>query len=150
PRVGRSLTPPVPGGCHLPPPARGYSPPPRHHRGRVRVEHAVRSRGPTIRLLPAAAGVPPARSVAGSNRAMASPGVNGLLKHWVVPVPLFLGAGCAFLACCLGGRVVSGRDCYRDVERFHQFVSPETLFYPTASQVRALLRRRLDPAKVAV
>ena len=63
---------------------------------------------------------------------------------------LLLGVGCAFVGCCLAGRVLSRHNFFAGFERFHQQTSPESLFYPTASQLRALGRARLARDKVAV
>jgi hypothetical protein len=68
----------------------------------------------------------------------------------VAPWPLILGVAAGFLGCCLAGRLVSHRNPFGDFERFHQMIAPESLFYPTACQVRELARSRFDPAKVAV
>jgi hypothetical protein len=42
------------------------------------------------------------------------------------------------------------QDRFENFNRFHTYLNPETLFYPTARQVRALARARLDPNKVTV
>jgi hypothetical protein len=39
---------------------------------------------------------------------------------------------------------------YRDFVRFHAYLSPQTHYYPTACQVRALGALRLDPDRIAV
>jgi lysophospholipase L1-like esterase len=66
--------------------------------------------------------------------------------------PRALLAGCAlsFLACCLAGARLSRSNPFAGFERFHRLIAPESLFYPTARQVRALGRDRLPPDKVAV
>lgn len=66
------------------------------------------------------------------------------------PVPLLAGALLAFVACCAAGRVLSRQNQYEDFTRFHPYLNPQTLYYPTASQVRALALARLDPRKIAV
>ena len=68
----------------------------------------------------------------------------------VVPPALLLGAVCAFVSCCVAGRVLSRRNPFVDFQRFHHAISPQALFYPTASQVRALGRARLDRDRIAV
>jgi hypothetical protein len=78
---------------------------------------------------------------------MGSPGTG---DRFVRPRALFLGAACAFAACCLAGRLGVRHNLFDSFERFHIYVNPSTCFYPTASQVRALGRARLDPDKVAV
>ena len=68
----------------------------------------------------------------------------------LAPPPLLLGVVGAFVACCLAGRTVSQRNPYIDFHRFHWFLNAESLFYPTASQVRALGRDLLDRDRIAV
>jgi hypothetical protein len=68
----------------------------------------------------------------------------------LTPRALLLGCALSFLACCAAGRAVSRHDVYRDFERFHPFISPTSLYYPTASQTRALARSGLTPDRVAV
>ena len=68
----------------------------------------------------------------------------------LAPPALLAGVVCAFVVCCLAGRVVASRNPFVGFQRFHRTISPETLFYPTASQVRALGREQLDRNRVAV
>jgi hypothetical protein len=68
----------------------------------------------------------------------------------IAPWALFLGLAAGFLTCCLAGRVAVRQNPFEHFTRFHTYLNPETLFYPTARQVRALARARLDPDKVAV
>ena len=68
----------------------------------------------------------------------------------VCPPALLLGAVCSFVGCCLVGRGVAARNSYVRFQRFHFFLSPQSLFYPTASQVRALGRDLLDRDRIAV
>jgi hypothetical protein len=75
---------------------------------------------------------------------------SGLLERAVSPWPLLAGVVVAFLGCCLAGRLLSQRNPYKWFTRFHAFIHPMTHVYPTASQVRALARERLDPNKIAV
>src|SRR5438270_788218 len=72
------------------------------------------------------------------------------IERMLAPYPMFLGVILSFLACCFGGEVISGKNFYVDYERFHIFIGPENSLYPTASQVRAIAKSRLDPDKVAV
>jgi len=74
----------------------------------------------------------------------------GFLDRVVSAWPLLAGVIFSFLGCCLVGRLLSARNPYKWFTRFHRYVHPETHIYPTASQVRALARARLDPKKVAV
>jgi hypothetical protein len=68
----------------------------------------------------------------------------------VAPGALFLGLAASFLGCCLAGRLASRRNHIQAFERFHIYLTPETLFYPTACQVRRLAQSRLDPRRIAV
>jgi hypothetical protein len=75
---------------------------------------------------------------------------DGLLDRWIAPRALLLGVAVSFLACCLAGRLVSRRPVYRDFVRFHQRIAPETLHYPTASQLRTLGEAQAAPEQVLV
>jgi hypothetical protein len=68
----------------------------------------------------------------------------------VTPVAFLAGVVIAFLGCCLVGHLLSQRNPYKWFTRFHAYIHPTTNVYPTASQVRALARERLDPNKIAV
>jgi hypothetical protein len=78
----------------------------------------------------------------------AAPG--NALGRLVAPWALFAGLAAGFTACCLAGRLAAGRNPFEGFQRFHPLLAPETLFYPTACQVRALAQSRLDPHKIAV
>src|SRR5437867_942014 len=68
----------------------------------------------------------------------------------IVPWPLLLGVLAGFGACCVMARLLADRNQFGHFERFHVLLSPETNYYPTASQVRALARSRLQRDKIAV
>lgn len=68
----------------------------------------------------------------------------------LVPSALFAGMAVSFLGCCLAGYLASHHNPFGRVERFHAHLTPESLFYPTASQVRELARNELDRDKIAV
>ncbi len=72
------------------------------------------------------------------------------LARFLAPGSLFVGVAAGFLACCLLGRLVSGCNLYREFERFHLYLTPETLYYPTPCQLRELGHSRLDRNKIAV
>ena len=74
----------------------------------------------------------------------------GLLDRALAPWPLLAGAVLSFVGCCLLGRMVSQENIYQDFTRFHQFISPETLYYPTASQLRSVARSAADDDQVLV
>ncbi len=69
---------------------------------------------------------------------------------FLAPEALFAGIAFSFLACCLAGLVVGEFNVFRDFRRFHRFINGESLFYPTARQVRALARSRAVPGKTLV
>jgi hypothetical protein len=71
-------------------------------------------------------------------------------EKFLAPRALFLGTVLAFLGCCLLGRCLAQINHYRDFHRFHQAINPQSLYYPTASQVCSLARDHLDPERVAV
>jgi hypothetical protein len=75
---------------------------------------------------------------------------GSLFDRLVAPWALFLGAVVGFAGCCAAGWVVGRQNPFERFERFHVFLTPYTHFYPTASQVGALARARLDPNKIAV
>jgi hypothetical protein len=81
---------------------------------------------------------------------MSEQGEQSRLRRFLVPVPFLAGVVVAFVACCLGGHARSGRNCYRDFARFTGHTDPTTSYFPTACQLRALGRARLDPDKVVV
>src|SRR5262249_26904155 len=70
--------------------------------------------------------------------------------RFLAPGALLLGVAVGFLTCCLLGRLVSQRNIYRHFVRFHGYLTPETLYYPTPCQLGALGRSRLDPDRIAV
>lgn len=75
-------------------------------------------------------------------------------KEWfinfVAPRPLFAGVVLAFLVCCVNGFLAGKHNCFVNFNRFHHFISPLTLFYPTARQVNALAHARLKRDRIAV
>jgi hypothetical protein len=70
--------------------------------------------------------------------------------RFLVPNALFVGAFAGFAACCLAGLLASRQHPIRNVERFHFFLTPETLFCPTVNQMCGLAEDRLPPGKIAV
>jgi hypothetical protein len=75
---------------------------------------------------------------------------GGALERLVAPWPLLLGVLASFLGCCAAGRWYGHHNVYQDFQRFHPWINQQTHHYPTATQVMALARTRLDPDKVAV
>ena len=68
----------------------------------------------------------------------------------LAPRALFAGIAVAFISCCVAGHLASRHNYLPHFERFHRLLSPESLYYPTARQVRALGRAQLDPNKIVV
>lgn len=61
-----------------------------------------------------------------------------------------LGVIVAFVGCCLVGYLGRDRMLFANFSRFHVRIAPQSLYYPTACQVRALARQQLDSDKIAV
>jgi hypothetical protein len=74
------------------------------------------------------------------------PGWEGALA----PRVLLVGCALSFLTCCALGRAVSRQCPYKNFERFHTFINYLSLYYPTASQTRAIARSALAPDQIAV
>ncbi len=81
---------------------------------------------------------------------MAAPQPGGALERLVAPWPLLLGVIAGFLGCCAAGAWCGRHNVYEGTQRFHPWIAPETLHYPTSTQVLALARAQLPPDKVAV
>jgi hypothetical protein len=81
---------------------------------------------------------------------MKEQGSSSRLSRIILPWPTILGIVVSFLACCLAGRLTQDRNCYRDFQRFHGYLSFTTLHYPTVSKVRAAARARLERNRIAV
>jgi hypothetical protein len=62
----------------------------------------------------------------------------------------FAGVCSALVACSLAGHIVGELNPFPAFRRFHRCIGPETLYYPTASQVRAVARDQLRPDRIAV
>lgn len=75
---------------------------------------------------------------------------NRKWARWLVPNALFVGVAAGFATCCIAGVVASHQNPLRKVERFHLFICPETLYYPTVNQLCELAQGRLTTGKIAV
>jgi hypothetical protein len=78
---------------------------------------------------------------------------SSVTRGWeqaLAPRGLLVGCALSFLACCALGRAVSRQCPYKSFERFHTFINYLSLYYPTASQARAVARSALAPDQVAV
>ena len=68
----------------------------------------------------------------------------------VRPRAFLTGFGVGFLLLCLLGRLVSDLSYIPGFQRFHRYISIETLYFPTASQMRALARTAASEGQVVV
>jgi hypothetical protein len=71
-------------------------------------------------------------------------------ERLLAPRALFVGIAVAFAACCVAGHVAGRINYMHHFARFHNRLSPESLYYPTARQVRSFGRDCLDPNKIVV
>ncbi len=81
---------------------------------------------------------------------MAVPKPGAPLERLLAPWALLAGVLASFVACCLVGRAVSRVNVYKGFTRFHPHISSQSLYYPTASQARAVARAGLTPERIAV
>jgi hypothetical protein len=75
---------------------------------------------------------------------------DNLLDRVISPRALLLGVVVGFAACALGGRLVTGRNHFRNFERFTAETDYRTNYLVGANQVRALLRESVRPDQIAV
>jgi hypothetical protein len=75
---------------------------------------------------------------------------NGFLERALSPYPFLAGVLFSYIACCILGRVLSRQNPFKDFTHLHPPISHLTLYYPTASQLRAVARSRMDPERIAV
>jgi hypothetical protein len=76
--------------------------------------------------------------------------VSERLAGLIVPRALCVGFVLAFAACSAAGWLASSRNPYQHFVRFHQFLSAESLYHPTVSQLRALVTAAAPPGRIAV
>jgi hypothetical protein len=69
---------------------------------------------------------------------------------FIAPRALFLGIALSFLGCCLAGWISSHHHLFTNFVRFHYYINAESLYFPTASQVRELCKDHLEPDVIAV
>jgi hypothetical protein len=81
---------------------------------------------------------------------MSAPSRCSAFDRFISPPVLFLGMALGFAVCALGGYLGSRHNLIKHFQRFHNYINPGTQFYPTASQVRELVRSRVSPEKIAV
>ncbi|HEY3902226.1 MAG TPA: hypothetical protein VGM54_26670 [Chthoniobacter sp.] len=68
------------------------------------------------------------------------------MKYLSSPVAVFAGAIVGFIACCLIGRGMTHKNMFRRFTRLNPYLEQETSFYPTASQLIALVRAQCPPS----
>jgi hypothetical protein len=72
------------------------------------------------------------------------------LKRLLAPPGFFLGLVLGFMACCVVGRQAVKLAPFHDIQRLHSQVNPDTLYHPTALQLRTFARQQLARDKIAV
>jgi lysophospholipase L1-like esterase len=68
------------------------------------------------------------------------------VKYLSSPVAVFVGAIVGFVTCCLIGRGMTHKNMFRRFKRLNPYLEQETSFYPTASQLIALVRAQYPPS----
>src|SRR5262245_35657241 len=81
---------------------------------------------------------------------MSAPARSSAFDRLISPPVLFLGMALGFAVCALAGYLGTRRNLITHFQRFHTYINTGTQFYPTASQVRELVRSRVSPNKIAV
>lgn len=78
--------------------------------------------------------------------------MTGYFAHLrrVTPHPFFAGFLVGLVLLALAGRVISGWDYLNGFKRLHRFIDPDTLYYPTASQVTAIAQSHSSDGKIVV
>lgn len=66
------------------------------------------------------------------------------------PLPLLGGVIVGFVLCCVAGYCVSRHNIYPNYVRFHPAMAPESQYFPTAAQVRALVKDSVRADQVLV
>jgi hypothetical protein len=64
--------------------------------------------------------------------------------------PLLAGILIGFIACCVAGRVVSREKMFLNFSRFIEPIQPQTLFYPTASELVSYVDHKIPRDKILV
>ncbi len=78
------------------------------------------------------------------------------LYGWLVnpqrftPIAFFVGVAVAFALCSFAGRVVSKHNIYHNFHRFHDYISPASLYYPTISQMISIVESQSKPEQTVV
>jgi hypothetical protein len=67
-----------------------------------------------------------------------------------MPRLFFIGIAIGLFICVVAGRFCASRNIYSNFHRFHKYISPASLFYPTVSQMRAIVNRAATPTQIVV
>lgn len=76
--------------------------------------------------------------------------LEATLKRCLTPSVFFLGMVLGFAVCCVLGRHLPKLLPMREFQRLHTYLNPQSLYFPTALQIRALARKELPRDKIAV
>lgn len=66
------------------------------------------------------------------------------------PAPFIAGALIGFVLCCYLGYLTTTKNQFGDIQRFGIYVGPQASFYPTVSQLLAVIKSRLKPDQTLV
>jgi hypothetical protein len=98
---------------------------------------------------------PPEKTVAQPVRAVpTAPQFD--LYAWLVDsrkfkaVYFFIGFIIAMVACACAGRVVATKSDFKNFSRFHNYINPQSLFYPTANQMVSIVKANSTPDQTVV
>jgi len=72
------------------------------------------------------------------------------LRKLLTPPLFFLGIALGLALCSVAGRKAPKAVVFHNFKRFHRALDPESNYFPTALQVRALARQQLPADKIAV
>jgi hypothetical protein len=66
------------------------------------------------------------------------------------PSGILLGMLIGFLICCFIGKIVAKTNFYQHFQRFHRYIRPESIYYPTVSQMLAIVESQVKPEQTIV
>ena len=78
------------------------------------------------------------------------------LYGWLVaptrftPIAFFVGIVIAFALCSYAGHLVAKHNIYNNFHRFHDYISPASLYYPTISQMVSIVESQSTPEQTIV
>jgi hypothetical protein len=106
--------------------------------------------------MPSATLIPPTKVPVAQPKKAVSTAPQFDLYAWLVdtgkfkPAYFFVGFIIAIVACSLAGRVVATRSDFKDFSRFHNYINPQSLFYPTANQMISIVKANSTPDQTIV